>query len=85
MNFEQIKAQVLQFFGFEPTSDQNQAIDAILQFLLSREDDEVFVLKGYAGTGKTTLVSALIKLFDKMKMPSVLMAPTGRAAKVFAS
>ncbi|MBQ2447729.1 MAG: ATP-dependent endonuclease, partial [Bacteroidales bacterium] len=66
MNFEQIKAQVLQFFGFEPTSDQNRAIDEILQFLLSREDDEVFVLKGYAGTGKTTLVSALIKLFDKM-------------------
>lgn len=85
MNFEQIKAQVLQFFGFEPTSDQNLAIDEILQFLLSREDDEVFVLKGYAGTGKTTLVSALIKLFDKMKVPSVLMAPTGRAAKVFAS
>lgn len=85
MNFEQIKAQVLQIFGFEPTTDQNQAIDAILQFLLSREDDEVFVLKGYAGTGKTTLVSALIKLFDRMKVPSVLMAPTGRAAKVFAS
>ncbi len=85
MNFEQIKASLLQIFGFDPTEDQNTAIDALLRFLLSRKDDSIFVLKGYAGTGKTTLISALIRCLDQMKVPSVLMAPTGRAAKVFAS
>lgn len=85
MKFEEIKAQVLQIFGFEPTNHQEQALEALLRFLLSPSDDTIFVLKGYAGTGKTTLISALIKLLDRLKVSSILMAPTGRAAKVFAS
>lgn len=85
MIFTEIRAQILVFFGFEPTSDQASALDALLRFMASREDHEVFVLKGYAGTGKTSLISALIRFLDSRQVPCVLMAPTGRAAKVFAS
>jgi exodeoxyribonuclease-5 len=53
-------------------------------FLLSRStDDEVFLLSGYAGTGKTSLVAALVKTMRQLQQPVMLMAPTGRAAKVF--
>ena len=55
------------------------------QFLMSRRGMELFLLRGYAGTGKTTLVGALVKTLTELKQPVVLMAPTGRAAKVFAS
>ena len=55
------------------------------QFLTSRHDMELFLLRGYAGTGKTTLVGALVKTLMELKQPVVLMAPTGRAAKVFSS
>ena len=85
MNFASIRAQILTLFGFEPTTDQAQALDALLAFMASREDHEVFVLKGYAGTGKTSLVSAVIRFLDSRQVPCVLMAPTGRAAKVFAA
>ena len=52
---------------------------------MSRRDMELFLLRGYAGTGKTTLVSALVKTLVELNQPVVLMAPTGRAAKVFSS
>lgn len=54
-------------------------------FLMSRRGEELFLLRGYAGTGKTTLVSALVKTLAELNQPVVLMAPTGRAAKVFSS
>ena len=72
-------------FGFEPTSEQFKAIGMMGDFLLSRRDMELFLLCGYAGTGKTTLVGALVKTLVELNQPVVLMAPTGRAAKVFAS
>lgn len=53
------------------------------EFLLSRDSDAVFLLSGYAGTGKTSLVGALVKTMKELRQPVVLMAPTGRAAKVF--
>ena len=59
MNFEEIKSRLLQIFGFEPTTDQELALDEIIRFLFSREDDAIFVLKGYAGTGKTFLAVAM--------------------------
>ena len=83
MNFEEIKSRLLQIFGFEPTTDQELALDEIIRFLFSREDDAIFVLKGYAGTGKTSLVGALVKVMKKLEREVVLLAPTGRAAKVF--
>ncbi len=51
-------------------------------FLLSTDPDEIFLLRGYAGTGKTSLVSALVRVFAQLKQRTVLMAPTGRSAKV---
>ncbi len=69
-------------FPFEPTQDQQTAISCISNYLFDKRQDRVFILKGYAGTGKTTLVSALIKALPKIRKRSVLLAPTGRAAKV---
>lgn len=72
-------------FGFVPTAEQSEVIHKMGQFLTSRHDMELFLLRGYAGTGKTTLVGALVKTLAELKQPVVLMAPTGRAAKVFSS
>ena len=72
-------------FGFTPTNEQSEAIEAISEFLMSRHGMELFLLRGYAGTGKTTLVGALVKTLVQLDQPVVLMAPTGRAAKVFSS
>ncbi len=80
-----VTAKILDNFGFIPTSEQHEAIDKIGEFLVSRDGMEVFLLRGYAGTGKTTLISALVKALVQLEQSVVLMAPTGRAAKVFAS
>ena len=80
-----VTAKIRDNFGFAPTSEQSEAIDMIGEFLMSRRDMELFMLRGYAGTGKTTLVGALVKTLVELKQPVVLMAPTGRAAKVFSS
>lgn len=66
------------------TDGQREAVHQITDFLYRREPAQLFVLKGYAGTGKTTLVSALVRTFHQLKKKNVLLAPTGRAAKVFA-
>jgi len=68
------------FFPFTPTPGQQKACDMISSFL--DNDSEVFILQGYAGTGKTTLVKAIIGILGGMDRPFVLMASTGRAARV---
>lgn len=70
---------------FTPTSEQKELIEQLSVFLMSQKTDELFLLKGYAGTGKTSIVGALIKALTEFKQKTVLMAPTGRAAKVFSS
>ncbi len=65
-----------------PTLGQEQAIQQITHFLLSQEQEAVFLLKGYAGTGKTLLVSALVEALSLFRIHVELLAPTGRAAKV---
>lgn len=75
--------QIKEFFSFQPTQDQEKALENLGAFLFSPSSDSVFILRGYAGTGKTTLVSALVKAMDQLKQKVVLLAPTGRAAKVF--
>ena len=80
-----VTAKIRDNFGFVPTDEQAEAIDMIGKFLMSRHGMELFLLRGYAGTGKTTLVSALVKTLVQLDQPVVLMAPTGRAAKVFSS
>ncbi len=66
----------------QPTNDQENAIKALAQFTLDIEMQEIFILKGYAGTGKTTLIDGLVKATNHFKIKTVLLAPTGRAAKV---
>ncbi|MDB5145026.1 MAG: hypothetical protein JWQ66_3739 [Mucilaginibacter sp.] len=69
-------------FPHEPTGQQLELFNRLHQFLQSRDDDECFILKGYAGTGKTTVLGALVKALKQYNYRSVLLAPTGRAAKV---
>lgn len=66
-----------------PTNGQNIAIQKITQFLYKINPGQLFILKGYAGTGKTTLISALVNTFAEFNKKTILLAPTGRAAKVF--
>lgn len=80
-----LTTKIRENFGFEPTTEQSEAISMIGDFLMSRQGMELFLLRGYAGTGKTTLVGALVKTLVALKQPVVLMAPTGRAAKVFSA
>ena len=66
-----------------PTSEQQNAAKMMADFVLDRDGERVFILKGYAGTGKTTLVGALVRALDQLQQRTLLMASTGRAAKVF--
>lgn len=68
-----------------PTGDQVTAIGSLSEYVLENNNDNIFLLTGYAGTGKTTLIKALVKTLDNYNFKSVLLAPTGRAAKVLSS
>ncbi len=80
-----IQNLISQCFGNIPTSQQREVFFMLEKFLPSSDGEECFVLKGYAGTGKTTLISALVKVLPQIKLKSVLLAPTGRAAKVISN
>ncbi len=84
MNTPELGALILQNFPHSPTSDQANVVRAWEDFLLSRNGESLFLLRGYAGTGKTSLVGALVKTLKQLQQSAVLLAPTGRAAKVFA-
>ena len=73
---------ILQKLGHEPTPGQSEMIDQLADFVASPDSDHLFLLKGYAGTGKTATISALVKVLDELKIKFILLAPTGRAAKV---
>jgi len=79
---DHIKAKLIEFLDHEPTKGQVLFHTSLPDFLLGENQDEVLVLKGYAGTGKTTSIKAMVKTLEDLKIRSVLMAPTGRAAKV---
>ncbi len=83
MLLDEITYQVVSQFAFAPTEEQNHAIKTFAEFFSSREDRAAMILRGSAGTGKTTLAGALVRALDAMKQKVVLLAPTGRAAKVF--
>jgi len=72
-------------FPFNATSKQDITLQLLAQFTLSEKTNEVFLLKGYAGTGKTTIIGTLVKNMWKVKFSPVLLAPTGRAAKVISN
>jgi exodeoxyribonuclease-5 len=77
--------QIKENFPYQPTLEQEKVIKSLSDFLFLPTDETVFLLKGYAGTGKTSLFSALVRTLDQLQQKCVLLAPTGRAAKVFAS
>lgn len=76
---------MIQSFGFEPTDGQAIVMYHLSAFLLSQKENPTYILRGYAGTGKTTLVKTLVRTLPYIGMRYVLMAPTGRAAKVLSS
>lgn len=80
-----ISDKLLENLDFQPTSGQEELISELGAFLASSETSEIMLVKGYAGTGKTTLVKSLVKTLYSLKQKSVLLAPTGRAAKVLAA
>jgi len=82
---DHIKNIILEKLKFKPTSDQDQLMSGLSSFIMDNNPNKVFLIKGYAGTGKTTVVSAFVNSLNKLKIKSVLMAPTGRAAKVLSS
>lgn len=81
----EFKQLIPYFLPFIPNSDQNSAIELLSNFIFNDESRSLFILKGYAGTGKTNLISALTKALPSIRWRSVLLAPTGRAAKVLSN
>lgn len=73
------------FFGLQPTPDQEVLFTQLESFMRLQHPYPLFVLRGYAGTGKTSVLGAFVKTLEHFKLKSKLLAPTGRAAKVFAS
>jgi len=75
---------ILKELGYPPTNDQKKAIEKLGSFIVSERNDQLFLIRGYAGTGKTTVIAALVNVLKKMNQQVILLAPTGRAAKVLA-
>ena len=82
MTIEIFKSLLLNQLPFQATKDQEKAIRHISSFEVSEKRNPTYILKGYAGTGKTSLISAYVKALKVLGKEFVLLAPTGRAAKV---
>lgn len=80
---DKLKYRILQTFGFTPTPEQERALEVFSMFMTDREEHVVMILRGSAGTGKTTLAGAIVKAMARLHQKLMLLAPTGRAAKVF--
>ena len=72
-------------FPFSPTAKQSLSLQLLSTYIFESSKEDVFLLKGYAGTGKTTIIGTLVKNLWKAKKQVLLLAPTGRAAKVVSS
>jgi len=84
MNVTEFHTLLKEKFPFELTLKQDVVLQRLAVFILEGDDESLFVLKGYAGTGKTTLISTLVNSLWNAHKSAVLLAPTGRAAKVIA-
>jgi exodeoxyribonuclease-5 len=82
---EQINQMLLASFAHTPTADQTVLLRQLSAFLASAKPNKTFLLKGFAGTGKTTVVSVLVNILPQLNLDSMLLAPTGRAAKVLST
>ena len=80
---DELKYRILQTFGLVPTEEQEHALDVFSMFMTDRSEQVVMILRGAAGTGKTTLAGAIVKAMVSLNQKLILLAPTGRAAKVF--
>ena len=80
---DELKYCILRTFGFPPTAEQERAASVFADFMTDRNSRSVMILRGSAGTGKTTLAGAFVRTLATLKQKMVLLAPTGRAAKVF--
>ena len=80
---DELRYRIQEAFRYVPTAEQEQAIGVFSAFLTDRRDEAVMVLRGSAGTGKTTLAAAFVKSLQSLGQSLALLAPTGRAAKVF--
>lgn len=81
---DEITYRILKEFPFEPTDEQRRALQTFALFLADRDSRSAMIMRGSAGTGKTVLASAIVRAMSRMKQKVLLLAPTGRAAKVFA-
>ncbi len=81
----QLEGQVIDNLSFEPNMQQRQLIHSLAQFITSPDSQSLFLLQGYAGTGKTSLLGAFVRALTQYRSKVVLMAPTGRAAKVLSA
>ena len=82
MLISQMEIQIYKKFELKPTEEQKKLIFSISKYILNGQTNSTFVLNGYAGTGKTSIMSALIKVLSDAEIKMELLAPTGRAAKV---
>ena len=80
---DELKYRILQTFGLVPTAEQEHTLDVFTDFMLDRQEHTVMILRGCAGTGKTTLAGAIVRALVRLQQKLILLAPTGRAAKVF--
>ncbi|AJR04137.1 ATP-dependent DNA helicase [Siansivirga zeaxanthinifaciens] len=85
MTPQEFYSLIKQQFPFQPTLKQNVVLQQLSEFIISNSPNAIYLLKGYAGTGKTTIIGTIVSNLWKVKMSSVLMAPTGRAAKVISN
>ena len=81
-NISDFSNELLKKFSHRPTSRQAKLFEMLVDFIFSKDYQTLFLLKGYAGTGKTSAISALVLNLNKTNKKAVLLAPTGRAAKV---
>ena len=77
-----IKNRIKQNLPFVVNEGQDVLLDKIAQFITSSDPRKAFILRGYAGTGKTSIMAALVQALRQLQQSIVLLAPTGRAAKV---
>ncbi len=80
---DELTYRIREVFGHVPTPEQEQAMNVFAAFMTDRHEEAVMVMRGSAGTGKTTLAAAIVQAMMSLRQKMVLMAPTGRAAKVF--
>ena len=85
MTSSEFYALIKQQFPFTPTTKQNILLQQLSEFIFSKSQNNLFIIKGYTGTGKTTIVGTIVTNLWKAKMSAILMAPTGRAAKVISN